>query len=619
MADDNDPRRRFSKTERLGAWLAQDGRSAISGEPLGTDFHADHRIPHSKGGPTSIENCDAVTPEENLRKGARMNRYRWQDEFIQKYLAHPEPNFFLCALPGAGKTRAAIRVIRAWIDQGGTFIAAVPTLPVRKQWRDNLQKAGIYADAKFYGALRDGYHGGLVTYAGIHSLTGAFKKFCQDRPVLLIADEIHHASESENSTWGTDLRESFGGARRRLLLSGTPVRSDRETTSFLKIVPADGGPQYEMHFLYDWPRALADKVVRAVTFHRLAMDNVVVQFERKGQVTFSAEDEAWLNYALDDNKFVLLALRKAIDCLEGLRREDPSAAGLVTAKHIGHANEIAKLLEMLGQHPIIVTSAEEENSVDVIDAFATDNSKKWIVSVKQVSEGVDVPRLRVLVYLTFYRTELIFRQFVGRVVRRRDDETDALAQAHVFIPECPSLTVLAERIEELQALAFKKKREGGEDPPERDQGHTLSGSEPEFVGYIIHGKRYEGDRAQVISQIMDRYYCSEETASRILADSDGLKFGETPKDFEEPQENPPWVDEELLKLDIKKLTNELVRLRKINRHYPTEYNARVYSALAREIHIETMVDGVSQTKMSVTHLRAKKEKLLELLMQEQRS
>ena len=41
----------------------------------------------------------------------------------------------------------------------------------------------------------------------------------------------------------------------------------------------------------------------------------------------------------------------------------------------------------------------------------------WIVAVNMVSEGVDIPRLRVGVYATAAKTPLIFRQIVGRFVR----------------------------------------------------------------------------------------------------------------------------------------------------------------------------------------------------------
>ena len=60
---------------------------------------------------------------------------------------------------------------------------------------------------------------------------------------------------------------------------------------------------------------------------------------------------------------------------------------------------------------MIVTS-ETEGASERIARFAA-GSGRWLVSVLMVSEGVDVPRLRVGVYATTARTELFFRQVVG--------------------------------------------------------------------------------------------------------------------------------------------------------------------------------------------------------------
>jgi hypothetical protein len=63
-----------------------------------------------------------------------------------------------------------------------------------------------------------------------------------------------------------------------------------------------------------------------------------------------------------------------------------------------------------------------------------------------VSEGVDVPRLVLAAYATVRRTDLFFRQAVGRVVRRRGNDPNDLV-ATVFLPADPTLTGCAERVE----------------------------------------------------------------------------------------------------------------------------------------------------------------------------
>lgn len=623
---ERDKRRRFNRKEKLSSWLYQDGKSAISGIPLDpTKMHADHRTPHSKGGLTVIENCDVVTPRENLIKGSKMsedNRFKWQDEFIQIYTQHSEPNFLLCALPAAGKTKASIRAIRNWIAEGGVIVVAAPTRPIRRMWRNRLKEAGIFIDDNSYGYVREKYNGIAVTYAGLHSLVGAFKKLCSSKPVLLVCDEIHHASEDENSVWGTDLREAFGLAKRRLLLTGTPVRSDKETTSFLEIENDSEEPgkyQYKMHYKYDWPRALEDRVVRSISFPRVGMSQVEVDFIKKGKKVLFNDDESYLSYALDHRKFLFSTLMKANQTLDELRRSDNTAAAMAIGMNIAHARTLYEQLQLLGQDPIIVTSDEEESSLDIIDEFAKeDNSKRWIVSVKQVSEGVDIPRLRVLAYLTNYTTDLAFRQFVGRVARRRARESNDEATAYVFIPEVPKLVSMAEKIEKLQKLALKKPPPKTSEPPERpDIGITVGGTEPEFVGYIIHGKHYIGDRATVIQQLMKKYKIGAESASIMINDPDfaqGFKSGEEP--LESQTQEPPWIEEAQLKSECKELTTQLVEIRKRRRGH-TGYDRRVYERLVTEVNIEFMIDGLKTKMMSISQLRRKKQALLETIMKEE--
>ena len=84
-----------------------------------------------------------------------------------------------------------------------------------------------------------------------------------------------------------------------------------------------------------------------------------------------------------------------------------------------------------------------------------------------VSEGVDVPRLRVGVYATSARTELFFRQVVGRFIRRTPAPKDQMS--HVFLPSDPTLKRLAAQIEEERnhALALSRRARPSSERGER--------------------------------------------------------------------------------------------------------------------------------------------------------
>src|SRR5262249_58940076 len=94
-----------------------------------------------------------------------------------------------------------------------------------------------------------------------------------------------------------------------------------------------------------------------------------------------------------------------------------------------------------GGAPTVVVSDEKAASRRI--AQFAESEKRWMVAVRMVSEGVDVPRLAVGVYATSTSTPLFFAQAVGRFVRARArGET-----ASVFVPSVPALLGFASGME----------------------------------------------------------------------------------------------------------------------------------------------------------------------------
>ena len=79
-----------------------------------------------------------------------------------------------------------------------------------------------------------------------------------------------------------------------------------------------------------------------------------------------------------------------------------------------------------------------------------------MVSVAMVSEGVDIKRLRVLIFLPSAQTELFFRQAIGRVVRTIGDKD--ITSAYVVMPSLPHFEKFALRIENEMPARFKNLR-----------------------------------------------------------------------------------------------------------------------------------------------------------------
>jgi superfamily II DNA or RNA helicase len=128
--------------------------------------------------------------------------------------------------------------------------------------------------------------------------------------------------------------------------------------------------------------------------------------------------------------------------LRGLREHVPDAGGMIIASDQTAARAYAELLvKITGEAPTVVLS-DDKGSSDRISQFSAGISR-WLVAVRMVSEGVDVPRLAVGVYATSASTPLFFAQAIGRFVRSRQPGETAC----IFLPSVPNLLLLASEME----------------------------------------------------------------------------------------------------------------------------------------------------------------------------
>ena len=265
---------------------------------------------------------------------------------------------------------------------------------------------------------------------------------------LVILDEVHHAGDA--LSWGEGVREAFQPATRRLALTGTPFRSDVNPIPFVTYAPGDDGiPRSVADFTYGYAHALSDHVVRPVMF--LAYSGEMQWRTRAGDeiaarlgepLTKDLTNQA-LRTALDpEGSWVPSVLAAADRRLSEVRRHVPDAAGLVIATDQDSARAYAKLLRTVsGEAPVVVLSDEKAASKKIADFTTSD--KRWMVAVRMVSEGVDVPRLAVGVYATTTATPLFFAQAVGRFVRARNRGESA----SIFLPSVPTLLGFASEME----------------------------------------------------------------------------------------------------------------------------------------------------------------------------
>ena len=370
-----------------------------------------------------------------------------------KYFADQPRDFLAVATPGAGKTTFALTVAaellgRRIIDRV-TIVA--PTEHLKVQWAEAAARAGIPIDPTYAagkGKTSKDYVGIAVTYAGVAVNPLAHRIRTENFKTLVILDEVHHAGDA--LSWGEGVREAFEPAARRLALTGTPFRSDVNPIPFVTYAPGDDGiPRSVADYTYGYAHALADHVVRPVLF--MAYSGEMQWRTRAGDEMAARLGEPLtkdmtaqaLRTALDPaGSWMPSVLAAADKRLSEVRRHVPDAGGLVIASDQESARAYAKLLRQItGEAPTVVLSDEKAGSKKI--ATFSENEDRWMVAVRMVSEGVDVPRLAVGVYATTYSTPLFFAQAVGRFVRaRKRGET-----ASVFLPSVPTLLGHASEME----------------------------------------------------------------------------------------------------------------------------------------------------------------------------
>jgi superfamily II DNA or RNA helicase len=397
----------------------------------------------------------------------------WQQAAAAAVFSHPGDAFLASATPAAGKTTFGLHVAHRMLREGRVARVAVvaPTTHIARQWAADAARYGLDLEPNRPNAAgpeprdRDGV---AVTYQTVAAGPAVHRRRCADAPTLLIADEPHHMGEQ--AAWGRSTVEAFARARFRLLLSGTPFRTDDTPIPWVEY-DADGFSAAD--YAYGYTDALLDRVCRPVTFHLIDGDMEWMSDGRRRAADFGvglpgAEAARRLRTALDpDGDWIAHVLRDAVLRLERIRAGDhPDAGGLVIAADKEHAEALAARLERVaGERPEVVTSDAPDASARIA-RFAAGHGT-WLVSVLMVSEGVDVPRLRVGVYATSARTELFFRQVVGRFIRRTPAPKDQMS--HVFLPADPTLKRLAAQVEEdrRHALNLEPKGDPLEEPAER--------------------------------------------------------------------------------------------------------------------------------------------------------
>ncbi|MCP9439147.1 MAG: DEAD/DEAH box helicase family protein [Nitrospira sp.] len=376
----------------------------------------------------------------------------WQRRACETVRTHQKTDFLATATPAAGKTRFALRVAHEFLKTGRALrlLVVCPTSHLRRQWADAAGAVGLQLDPALTNERAweaSDYHGAAVTYQHVCSSPETVRRGCLAKPTLVILDELHHAGDGKQ--WGRALKTALEPAVFRLILSGTPFRSDNDAIPFVRYVQGESQPD----FSYGYSEALCDGVCRPILFpsyegeltwvskgreHTATFEDGLPIDRRRERLKTALLQESWLGSVIADAHEQLVRVR---------REEQPDAGGLIVTMDQDHARWVTDLVGRVTGGRAAVAVSDDPQASGVIDTFAGDRRQQWLVAVNMVSEGVDIPRLRVGVYGTNVLTEMYFRQVVGRFVRMQD-HVPKPQRAWLYLPKDPILAHYAWRIKE---------------------------------------------------------------------------------------------------------------------------------------------------------------------------
>lgn len=506
-------KRCFSKKQRIALELFSNGKCMLCGVQLPKSWHADHKLPFSKGGITDVINGQALCPQCNLKKGnsimSSITLRNWQNTALTQAtdnFSEGKKLFLTHATPGGGKTIHALSVFHKMMQDFGISHSVIlaPSTVLVKQWQKDAKN--VYdlelKNSMLYNQMSDfhEYSGMVMTYQGMNESHESLRIFCANNDVLVIADEIHHVADGQS--WGDAFRNAFEPSRHILALTGTPWASEGKKISYVDY-GKDGFATPD--FSYKKETAIRDSVCRTTEFHEIEAKDLLFVDESTGTII---GEYATLQDAIDDEvkgstqktlrsiKHMKAMFIEADEQLSMLRGKGaPDAGGLIVAPDIRTAHEFQNELFMITgvEYPIVHSQAEKPHKK--IDEFR-DSSERWLISVDMVTEGVDIKRLQVCMFLSDKKTELFLRQVIGRIERIRSNEyIDRYGYFyHTDIPQINEIVgKLLEENKAGEALREQKEKEeyDGSGREKVDDSITLVDIRSEQKGLMAEGFYYE--------------------------------------------------------------------------------------------------------------------------------
>ncbi|ASP46914.1 DEAD/DEAH box helicase family protein [Colwellia sp. 6M3] len=380
-----------------------------------------------------------------------MKLRQWQAECINLALTQYQngtSHFLALATPGSGKTLMASELANQLLKNNmvDLIICFSPSSIVSQDFSESLQ---LKTQERFDGLI--GARGRSLTYQNLQYLDVNFWQLFERYRVFVIFDEIHHCAGSNidnANSWGEQIILNIQDkAKFTLALTGTPWRSDAAPIVLSNYMHPSN--KISCDYVYGLSEAITDDVCRVPQI--IAIDNnnisVVDDVETKTFSSFKSllmESVVPYQEIIENEAVIKYVISSAQKKLSSIRTKNSDAAGLIVASSVDHARKISTLMKTCFNEDTVVVTYRESEPTSIIQQFRHAQTK-WIISVGMISEGTNIPRLQVCCHLTNIKTEMHFRQILGRILRMTGSKNQ---EAIMYMPAEPKLLEYAYRVKQ---------------------------------------------------------------------------------------------------------------------------------------------------------------------------
>ena len=411
-----------------------------------------------------------------------MKLRQWQAECINLALTQYQngtSHFLALATPGAGKTLMASELSALLLKNNmiDLIICFSPSSIVSQDFSESLQ---LKTQERFDGLI--GARGRSLTYQNLQYLDVNFWQLFERYRVFVIFDEIHHCAGSNidnANAWGEQIILNIQDkAKFTLALTGTPWRSDAAPIVLSNYIHPSN--KISCDYVYGLSEAITDDVCRVPQI--IAIDNnnisVVDDVETKTYSSFKSllmESVVPYQEIIENEAVIKYVISSAHKKLSSIRVKNKDAAGLIVASSVEHARQISTLMKACFNEDSVVVTYRESEPTSIIQQFRHAQTK-WIISVGMISEGTNIPRLQICCHLTNIKTEMHFRQILGRILRMTGSKNQ---EAILYMPAEPKLLEYAYRVKqdvpfEADVVKFEKMKTDVQEDIESKDLSTVS-------------------------------------------------------------------------------------------------------------------------------------------------